>query len=120
MIPLFVEGTMNVLKHHGIVAGPIGRTGKDSGIFVGNSAHAVVATQGGFVELLVRLNEKVEAGQKVAVQRNAFGEVVAEYASAVAGEVAALRTDATAEPGNPLVMVLYNRAPPEGMDPYAE
>ena len=120
MIPLFVEGTMNVLKHHGIVAGPIGRTGKDSNILIGNSAHAVIASQGGFVELLVRINEKVEAGQKLAVQRNAFGEIVAEYTSAVAGEVSALRTDATSEPGNPLVMVLYNRAPPEGMDPYAE
>ena len=30
MIPLFVEGTMNVLKHHKIIAGPMGRTGKDS------------------------------------------------------------------------------------------
>src|SRR5215472_11061310 len=29
MISLFVEGTMNVLKHHGIVAGPMGRTGTD-------------------------------------------------------------------------------------------
>ena len=28
MIPLFVEGTMNVLKHHGVIAGPMGRTGK--------------------------------------------------------------------------------------------
>ena len=83
MIPLFVEGTMNVLKHHGIIAGPMGRTGKDTNIFVGNSAHAVVATRGGFVELLVKLNDKVEAGQRVAVQRNAFGEVVAEYTSGV-------------------------------------
>ena len=33
MIPLFVEGTMNVLKHHGIIEGPMGRTGKDSNIF---------------------------------------------------------------------------------------
>ena len=120
MIPLFVEGTMNVLKHHGIIAGPIGRTGKDTGIFVGNSAHAVLATQGGFVELLVGLNDKVEAGQKVAIQRNAFGEVVAEYTSAVAGEVGACRTDATSEPGNSLVTVLYDSTPPEGTDPYTE
>ena len=120
MIPLFVEGTMNVLKHHGIVAGPLGRTGKDTGIFVGNSAHTVLATQGGFVELLVGLNDKVEAGQKVAIQRNAFGEVVAEYTSAVAGEVGACRTDATSEPGNSLVTVLYDSTPPEGTDPYTE
>ena len=89
MIPLFVEGTMNVLKHHGVIAGPMGRTGRDTGIFVGNRVHPVVSTHGGFVELLVRLNDKVEAGRKVAIQRNAFGEVVAEYTSTVAGAVAA-------------------------------
>jgi hypothetical protein len=120
MIPLFVEGTMNVLKHHGIIAGPIGRTGKDTGIFVGNSAHAVVATSGGFVELLVKLKDRVEAGQKIAVQRNSFGEVVAEYTSGVSGQIAAFRTDATSEPGNMLAMVLYDRSAPDGIDPLAE
>ncbi len=120
MIPLFVEGTMNVLKYHGIVGGPIGRTAKDTDMFVGNSAHAVLATHGGFVEMLVKPNEKVEAGQRLAVQRNAFGEVLAEYASGVGGKVAACRTDATSEPGNMLVTVLYNRTPPDGIDPLAE
>src|SRR4029079_4492426 len=33
MISLFVEGTMNVLKHHGILAGPLGRPGKAAGGF---------------------------------------------------------------------------------------
>ena len=47
MISLFVEGTMNVLKHHGILAGPLGRTGKDVDVFVGNSALPILATQGG-------------------------------------------------------------------------
>ncbi len=120
MIPLFVEGTMNVLKHHGIITGPMGRTGKDSGIFVGNSATGVLATHGGFVELLVKLNDKVEAGQKVAIQRNAFGEVVAEYTAPKAGEIAALRTDATSEPGNGLVSILYDNTPPVGGDTYTE
>jgi hypothetical protein len=120
MIPLFVEGTMNVLKHHGIIAGPMGRTGKETGIFIGNSAYAILATHGGFVELLVKLNDKVEAGQRVAVQRNTFGEVVAEYTSGVTGEVTACRTDATSEPGNMLVAVLYNRAPPDLIDPIPE
>jgi uncharacterized protein len=120
MIPLFVEGTMNVLKHHGIIAGPMGRTGKDTSLFVGNSAHPVLATRGGFIELLVKLNDKVEAGQKVAVQRNAFGEVLAQYSSGVTGKVASYRTDATSEPGNILVTVLYNRTPSDGIDPLAE
>jgi len=108
MIPLFVEGTMNVLKHHGIISGPMGRTARDTGIFVANSDHFIFSTHGGFVELLVKLNEKVKVGQKVAIQRNTFGEVVAEYTSEVAGEVGARRSDATAEPGVPLIAILYN------------
>jgi uncharacterized protein len=120
MIDLFVEGTMNVLKHHGVVAGPMGRTGRDTGIFVGNSGHNILSTHGGFVELLVKLTEKVQVGQKVAIQRNTFGEVVAEYTSGVAGEVASLRSDATAEPGTPLVTILYNKVPQEDPVDYAE
>lgn len=120
MIGLFVDGTMNVLKHHGIVAGPMGRTGRDVTVFVGNSAFPILATAGGLVEHLVRLSDKVEAGQKVAIQRNSFGEVVAEYASGVAGEVTGQRSDAMAEPGNPLVFILFNRPGPEDVQAYPE
>jgi uncharacterized protein len=120
MISLFVEGTMNVLKHHGILAGPMGRTGKDVTVFVGNSAIPILATQGGLVEHLVKLNDKVEAGQKVAIQRNSFGEVVAEYTCGVAGEVTGLRSDAMAEPGNPLAFILFHKAPSGGGEIYPE
>ena len=119
MISLFVEGTMNVLKHHGIMAGPLGRTGKDVGVFIGNTGFPILATQGGLVEHLVKLNDKVEAGQKVAVQRNSFGEVVAEYTSGVAGEVMGQRSDAMSEPGNPLAFILFTKAPPD-VDVYPE
>ncbi|MBS3652263.1 succinylglutamate desuccinylase/aspartoacylase family protein [Pseudaminobacter sp. 19-2017] len=120
MIALFVEGTMNVLKHQGIVAGPMGRTGKDVTVFVGNSAFPILATAGGLVEHLVKLNDKVEAGQKVAIQRNSFGEVVAEYSSGVAGEITGQRSDAMAEPGNPLTFILFNKPTPEGAETYPE
>ncbi len=120
MIPLFVEGTMNVLKLHGVIAGPMGRTAKDSGIFIANSIHVVLATHGGFVELLVKLRDKIHAGQHVAIQRNAFGEVVAQYNSRVAGEVGGYRSDATSEPGNPLVFILYNDGLPRGAEALPE
>lgn len=120
MISLFVEGTMNVLKHYGIVAGPMGRTGKDVNVFVGNSAFPILATQGGIVEHLVKLNDKVEPGQKVAIQRNSFGEVVAEYTSAVVGEITGQRSDAMSEPGNPLVFILFHKAAQEGAEAYPE
>jgi predicted deacylase len=120
MISLFVEGTMNVLKHHGIVTGPMGRTGKDVTVFVGNSAFPILATAGGLVEHLVKLNDKVEAGQKVAIQRDSFGEVVAEYTSSVAGEITGQRSDAMSEPGNPLVFILFNKETPASAETYPE
>ena len=120
MISLFVEGTMNVLKHHGIVAGPMGRTSKDVTVFVGNSAYPILATAGGLVEHLVKLNDKVEAGQKVAIQRDSFGEMVAEYASGVAGAITGQRSDAMSEPGNPLVFILFNKPGPEDVQVYPE
>ena len=120
MISLFVEGTMNVLKHHGIVAGPMGRTGKDVTVFVGNSSFPILATAGGLVEYLVKLNDKVGAGQKIAIQRNSFGEVVAEYTSGVAGEITGLRSDAMSEPGNPLAFILFNKPDPADAETYPE
>jgi len=120
MIALFVEGTMNVLKHYGILAGPMGRTGKDVAVFIGNSALPIVAIRGGLVEHLVKLNDKVEAGQKVAIQRNSFGEVVAEYTSSVAGEVTGQRSDAMTEPGNPLAFILFHKATADRGESYPE
>ena len=120
MIALFVEGTTNVLKHHGIIAGPMGRTSKDVTVFVGNSAFPILATEGGIVEHLVKLNDKVEVGQKVAIQRNSFGEVVAEYTSAVAGEVTGQRSDVMSEPGNPLAFILFNQQAPDDAETYPE
>jgi predicted deacylase len=120
MSALFVGGTMNVLKHHGILAGPMGRTAKDVRVYVGNSAIPILATAGGIVEFLVKLNDRVQVGQQVAVQRNSFGEVVAEYASGVAGEIAGLRSDAMSEPGNPLAFILFNRPGPRGPAAYPE
>lgn len=119
-IALFVEGTMNVLKHYGIVPGPMGRTAADAGVTIGNTAFPVLATRGGFVEYLVAIDDTVQPGQKIAVQRNAFGEAIADYTSAVAGKVAALRSDALAEPGNVLAFILFNGAPAQEGPIYAE
>lgn len=120
IIQQFVEGTMNVFKHQGIIEGQIGRTAADVGVFIGSGAYPVLATQGGFVEHVVRIYDKVKVGQKLTIQRNAFGEVVAEYVSAVDGEVGALRSDASSEPGNVLVFILSNKAPAQEDGVYPE
>ena len=120
MIPLFVEGTMNVFKHYGVIPGAVGRTAVDANVYIGKSAVPVLTTQGGFIELLVTLNAKVTPGQKVAIQRNAFGEVVAEYTSPVSGLIGGLRSDATSEPGNVLMFILSSSAPVPGSARYVE
>ena len=62
MIPLFVEGGLNVLKLHGVIPGPMGRTAKDAGTFYGDAFHTVRATHGGFLELLVDLTRHGRRG----------------------------------------------------------
>jgi predicted deacylase len=116
MIPLFVEGTLNALKLHGVIEGPMGRTAKDVNTFFGNAFHTVRATHGGFLELLVDLGDEVAAGQKVAIQRNSFGEVVREYHTEIAGQVSTLQRDAMIEPGTRVVQILYNSPEPECED----
>lgn len=108
LIPLFVEGTMNVLKQHKVVNGAMGRTSKEAGTFFGDAMHTVRATHGGFLELRVDLRSKVVPGQVVAVQRNSFGEVVREYKTEVGGEITTLQRDAMIEPGTRVVQVLYD------------
>ena len=108
MIPMFVEGTLNVLKLHKVIDGPMGRTSKEANTFIGDAFHTVRATHGGFLELRVDLRSKVTAGQTVAIQRNSFGEVVKEYKTEVAGEISTLQRDAMIEPGTRVVQVLHD------------
>ena len=119
-IPIFVEGTLNVLKHYGVIPGTIGRTAVDTNVYIGRNAVPVLATHGGFIELLVKLEDGVTAGQKLAIQRNAFGEVMAEYTSPVNGRIGGMRSDATSEPGNVLVFILAEGATVSGTATYSE
>ena len=64
MIPIFVEGTMNVFKHYGVIPGTIGRTAVDANVYIGKSAVPVLITHGGFIELFVKLNDQGHPGTK--------------------------------------------------------
>lgn len=104
-----VEGVRNVLAHYGITDGKVGRTAKDSQVFLGNDLEVIRSSTGGFVELLVKLGDKVKAGQKLAIQRNSFGDILEEFTSGVEGEVAILGTDALREPGARIMEILIKR-----------
>jgi predicted deacylase len=92
-----------------MTAGKMGRTAKDSQAFFGNDLEVIRSSTGGFVELLVKLGDKVKIGQKLAIQRNSFGDTLEVFTSGVDGEVAILGTDALREPGARLMEILVNR-----------
>jgi predicted deacylase len=109
-IAMAIEGSLNVLKHYQVIEGSIGRTSREAGTFFGDEMETIRATTGGYLEMLVDLKDKVTPGQTVAIQRNSFGDIVAEYTVSVAGEVATIARDALTEPGSRILQVLYNRA----------
>lgn len=100
------QGVANVLSHHGVTPTPIGRTSHDSKPYFGNDMEAIHATTGGYAELLVDIGDKVSAGQKVAIQRNSFGDLLREYHATVDGEVSIVGRDALRESGALLVAIL--------------
>ncbi len=107
-IALAVEGTLNVLKHYQVLDAPMGRTAQDVGTYFGNEFETIRSTSGGFLEFLVDVKEAVTPGQPVALQRNAFGDIVAEYRASVTGQVAIIARDALSEPGSRVIQILYN------------
>lgn len=110
MVQLGVDGNANVLAYYGVVPGPVGKTAADMNAYVGDDLESVLAVAGGYVTLLVKLNDAVTTGQKIAVQRNGFGDIVAEYVSPADGRVAIIGTDAATDRGTEIATILVKRA----------
>jgi hypothetical protein len=104
-----VEGNHNVLVHYGILPGPKRQTAADRNVFVGNDLESARVVAGGFVTLLVKLNDAVTKGQKIAEQRNGFGDIVHEYLAPADGRVAIIGTDAATERGSRIASILVKR-----------
>lgn len=108
MIDAGVLGARNLMSHYKMLDIPLGQVAKDRQVFVGNKLVDLFAVTGGFTEFLVELNDEVSKGQALAVQRNAFGDVVHEYIAPVDGRVAIIGTDAVREHGVDIVTILTN------------
>ena len=109
MVQMGVDGNHNVLVHYGVLPGPMRQTAADRNYFVGDDLESARVVAGGFVTLLVKLNDTVTKGQKIAVQRNGFGDVVHEYLSPADGRVAIIGTDAATERGSRIASILVKR-----------
>lgn len=110
MIAAGVLGVKNLLSHYRMLDITLGQTAKDRKLFTGNKLEDMFAVTSGFTEVLVELNDEVKKGQKVAVQRNAFGDVVHEYIAEVDGRVAIIGADAIREHGVDIVSILATSA----------
>jgi hypothetical protein len=108
MINAGVKGVENVFSHYEMQDRPLGQTATDRNALIGNQLVDMFAEDSGFTEVFVELNETVTKGQKVAIQKNAFGETVHEYFAEAGGRVAIIGTDAVRERGVDVVSILTN------------
>ncbi|WP_083615874.1 succinylglutamate desuccinylase/aspartoacylase family protein [Pantoea sp. 1.19] len=106
MIDRGLQGALNVLIHYKVIDGQLGATAQSHASWIGNEISSIRATTGGFAEILVRVGDTVKQGQRVALQRNAFGDVVAHYTADRSGKVLAVGTDVVREPRALLVRIL--------------
>ena len=100
------EGINNIMVDLKMIKGTIGRTASTFGSYIGNDMVSVKATQGGYSEIFVATGDNVTKGQKIAVQRNPFGDVTKEYTAPESGKVLSIGTGATREQGGTLVRIL--------------
>lgn len=114
-----ITGAQNILSYYKMIPRPVGPTAADQNVFRGNKMISTGAAVGGFVEYLVELNDPVTKGQKVAIQRNAFGDIVYEYLAAADGRVAIIGTDAVRERDAEIISILTSDPDcPEAGCPY--
>jgi predicted deacylase len=108
MIDYGVKGVENVFSYYKMQDRPLGQTATDRKALIGNQLVDLFAEDSGYTQVFVKLNETVTKGQRVALQKDAFGEIVHEYFAPVDGRVAIIGTDAVRERGVDVVSILAN------------
>ena len=108
MIDAGVKGVENVFSYYKMQDRPMGETAEDRNVFIGNELVDLFADNSDYTELFVKIDDMVTKGQKVAVQKNAFGEIIHEYISPTDGRVAIIGTDYVRERGVDVVSILTN------------
>lgn len=116
LIERAVTGIDNNLKRLGILPGAQGMDAARHGAFIGNETRSIRAETGGFAEILVPLKASVRSGQLLALQRSAFGDIIARYFAPWDGIVASVSTDPIREPGALLVRLIRHNPDPTCKD----
>ncbi|PVZ87812.1 peptidase M14 [Serratia sp. S1B] len=107
LIARSLTGVRNLMVQQGMTSGKLGTTSKEQKTYIGNEMTSIKAEMGGFSEVLVKVGDSVVKGQKVAVQRNGFGDIIREYTATQNGKVLAIGNDPLRESGALLVRILF-------------
>ena len=103
-----LTGIKNILQHLGFINNhEIIQTVITEKTYIGNEMHSIKANAGGYANILVNIGDDILQGQKVAIQTNAFGDIIEEYFSQKTGKVVSIATGALREKGGLLVRILY-------------
>lgn len=108
-----VMGIHNVMVKYEMLPGNLGTTSKEQQTYVGNQITSIRAQEGGFADVLVKIGDEVTKGQKVAIQRNAFGDIIKEYQATESGKVLSVGTDPMREARALLVRILWQDPDPK-------
>lgn len=116
LIARSLTGVQNLMIQQEMMPGRLGKTAKTQKTFIGNEFSSIRAEVGGFAEILVSVGDKVTKGQRVAVQRNAFGDTLREYTATHDGIVLSIGTDPLREARALLVRILFKNPDPQCAD----
>lgn len=120
MIPIFVEGTMNVFKHYGVIPGAIGRTAVDANVYIGKSA----GSRADHPRWLHRIAGQAEGQGHAGTSWPFSATLSAKWLPSTPARSTALSAACAptpmSEPGNVLFFILADAAPVTGSAPYSE
>ena len=103
LIDRTVTGIFNILARHNVVTGEIA---KITSCLEGKDIISIRAALGGFVLPQVKMMDKVEQGQLVAIQYDSFGDEIQRYTAPTASTVLSHNVESIRAPGSLIVRLI--------------
>ncbi|EKO3828537.1 succinylglutamate desuccinylase/aspartoacylase family protein [Vibrio harveyi] len=103
LIDRTVTGIFNILARHDVVTGEVAEI---TPCLEGNDIISIRAELGGFVLPQVKMMDKVEQGQLVAIQYDSFGDEIQRYTAPTEGTVLSHNIESIRAPGSLVVRLI--------------
>lgn len=100
MIARGVKGIKNLMTHLGMLKGKVSIPVVEN---VCSKSYWIYTQEGGYLEVLVKLNQKVEKGEKIAIMKDSFGTIVQTYFAPESGIVVGKSTNPVAISGSRII-----------------